>query len=115
MYKYEEAIELITNNFNEMKKIYESDKEYYIDIPYVFYESVFEPYIIKCFNNYNFIMLKKIFDLLEDIMENGDENLVNLIEISIIESIYFDKNIENKGELIKFFKKLTMESYYRCY
>ncbi len=115
MYKYKKAINLIINNFEEIKKIYENDKDYYIDLPYLFYESVFLPYIINCFNNSNFNMLVKIFDLIEDIMKNGDEELVNLIEVSIVESIYFDDKIENKEKLIKFFKRLTRESYDKCF
>jgi len=53
MYKYEDAILVLINEFLELKKVYEDDKEYYEDIPYVFYGSEFIKYIINALNKEN--------------------------------------------------------------
>lgn len=47
MYYYSQAIKLLIDNFYELKEIYDEDEDYYIDLPYIFYESEFVPFIEK--------------------------------------------------------------------
>jgi len=114
MYTYEDAIPILINKFPEMKTIYEEDSDYYEDIPYVFYESEFESFILKCSKNNDGERLEEIFEFVESLLSSGDEIIVNLVEVSIIESLYFERAISNEKLLISYFGPLTLESYEMC-
>ena len=47
MFLYKNAIECLIENIPELKSLYEEDQEYYEDLPYVFYESVFTKMCIR--------------------------------------------------------------------
>ena len=61
MYNYDDSITILINQFSEMKEIYESNKDDYDNLPYLFYESVFVKYIVSNANNHNKDVLNKIF------------------------------------------------------
>jgi len=115
MYVYNEVISILVEKFPEMKVIFEQDEDYYEDIPYVFYESEFVKYIISCANGNKEESLIKVFDFIEDLLKNGDEKIVNLVEVAVVESLYFDKNVLDKNVLKKYFGSLTMKSYKGCH
>jgi len=48
-------------------------------------------------------------------LRNGDRKVVNLIEVAVVESLYFDKDIVDKKVLEKYFGSMTMKSYQGCY
>ena len=115
MYKYDMAIEMAINEFPKVKKIYEEDKEYYIDLPYVFYESVFTKYIVSVVKLKDNNMLLKIFNFIEDMLLNGDEEVNNLIDVAIIESLYYDENFNDMYKIIMdFCGELTKKSFDKC-
>lgn len=115
MYRYDDAITIIVNRFTEMKSIYELDIDYYEDLPYVFYESEFVKFIVNSANVNNKEVLNEVFDFVEDMLKNGDEKVVNLLEVAVIESIYFDNNIFDKKVIESYFGVLTLKSYRDCF
>ncbi len=115
MYVYDEVITILIQKFLEMKSIYEQNEDYYEDLPYVFYESEFVKFIISCANNNKHKILVKIFDFIEDLLKNGDEQVVNLVEVAVVESIYFDNDIIDKKMIEKYFGYFTMKSYKACF
>ncbi|PKM94790.1 MAG: hypothetical protein CVU84_07640 [Firmicutes bacterium HGW-Firmicutes-1] len=114
MYKYDEVISVLTSNFSEMKEIFEKDEDYYEDLPYLFYESEFVPFIVECANNGSEGILKKAFEIVEELMKNGDEKVVNLVEVAVVESIFLDTTISNKKIIEEYFGTLTKNSYQDC-
>ncbi len=115
MYNYDEAITILVNRFPELKQIYELDKDYYKDLPYIFYESKFIKFIVETTKINSKKTLIEIFEFVEDMLKNGDEKVKNLIEVAVIESLYFDKNITDKRDIESYFGKLTLESYQECF
>lgn len=115
MYVYDEVITNLVEQFPEMKIIIEQDEEYYEDIPYLFYESEFVKFIVSCANDNKNESLTKIFEFIEDLLKNGDEKVVNLVEVAVVESLSFDKDIIDKKALEKYFGSLTMKSYKDCF
>jgi hypothetical protein len=111
MYSYDGAITSLVNRFSELKEIYELDKDYYEDLPYVFYESEFIKFVVKNANMNNKKTLSEIFDFVEDMLKNGDEKVVNLLEVAVIESIYFDNSVTDKKAIESYFGTLTLKSY----
>ena len=114
MYEYKNAIDILIKRFSEMEKEFLSDKDYYEDIPYVFYESVFEKYVVMQIENKNVELMKKIFVFIEDILENGDRELKELIDVAVVESLFFEENAKQLLEdAHKFFGNLTKLSFSR--
>lgn len=114
MYSYDDAITILISRFSEMKEIYELDKDDYENLPYVFYESKFVKFIVNSANMNNEKVLSEVFDFVEDMLKNGDEKVVNLLEVAVIESIYFDNNIVDKKAIENYFGTLTLKSYKEC-
>jgi len=116
-YTYENANTLLMSAFPEMKEIYENDIDYdglpyYQDGAYHFYETEFEQFIIKQLRSKNEAQLKKIFDFIEDIYENGDDELINLVGVAVVESMVFDKcHIEFSDLVFKYCGEKTRESF----
>jgi len=52
-----------------------------------------------------------IFKFVEQLLKYGDEKTVNLIEVAIIESLFFENCIVDKDLMKKYFGELTLESY----
>lgn len=115
MYVYDEVITILIKKFPEMKVIYEQNEDYYEDLPYVFYESEFVKYIVNSSNNNKHEILVKVFEFIEDLLKNGDEKVVNLLEVAVVESIYFDNDITDKMMIERYFGSLTMRSYKACF
>ena len=115
MYSYNEAITILVNHFYELKQIYELNKDYYEDLPYVFYESEFSKLIVKTANENNKKKLTEIFEFVEDMLKNGDEKIKNLLEVAVIESIYLDNSIIDKKVMERYLGTLTLKSYQECF
>ncbi|MDH6366686.1 MULTISPECIES: hypothetical protein [unclassified Breznakia] len=94
MYDYKNAIEILIENIPEMKVKYENDRDYYEGLPYVFYETEFEKFIVNQIKNENIEMLKKIFTFIENMLEKGDKEIKSLIEVSIIESLTYEQSFK---------------------
>jgi hypothetical protein len=114
MYEYKNAINILTNRFSEMDKEFLSDKDFYEDIPYVFYESVFVKYVVMQIEIKNVELMKKIFVFIEDILENGDDELKELIDVAVVESLFSEENAKQLIEDAQtLFGKLTKLSFAR--
>lgn len=114
MISYDDAIHILISQFKDLENIYFEDPEYYSDLPYVFYESKFTSYIMKIVinNNYAKEQLQKIFEFVEYILANGDEKTQNLVEVSVIESLFFEKDFMIKFDnLSKLFGEKTLNSF----
>lgn len=116
MYYYADAINLLINKFPELKPIYEDGIDDYMDLPYIFYEPVFGKYIIDKIIARNKSELSSIFDFVEDLLLNGDEDIKNLAEVAIIErlysKLYFDQKFAEYIEFAsKFYGELTKKSF----
>ena len=115
MYNYDEAINLLIVKFPSLRIIYEDDVDYYEGLPYLFYESIFVKYIMDRIKSYNEIELSFIFDFIEDILSNGDERIKNLVEVSIIESFYYEESFKEFNDFLsKFYGILTAKSVKDC-
>ena len=114
---YNNASSLLISRFNEMKKIYDNDfKELSEDCCHVLYSCEFVPYILKQIQANNELELKKIFDFIELLMSSNDSDLVNLAEVSVIESLYFDHVCEtHRAALLKYCGKRTLQSFIECF
>lgn len=115
MYNYEKSIAILIAKFPTLKLVYEDDVEYYEGLPYVFYEDVFSKYIIDNVETYNESILSDIFNFIEDMLENGDDKSINLVEVAVVESLYYDNHfVWNDKSLSKFYGRLTMQSFQEC-
>ena len=114
MYNYNDAILILTNRFLEIKEIYELNKDDYENLPYVFYESVFVKYIVENANSDNKVVLNDIFNFIENMLINGDDKTKNLLEVAVIESLYFEKSILDKNSIESYFGNSTLISYRAC-
>lgn len=114
MYDYKNAIEILIGNIPEMKEKYENDRDYYKGLPYVFYETEFEKFIVNQIKNENSEMLKKIFNFIENMLEKGDKEIKNLVEVSIIESLIYEQSFKLFFQYVeKYFGILTKQSFNR--
>jgi len=111
MYRYSEAINLLINKFPILKAIYEDNIYDYQDLPYVFYESIFVKYIIERIQSHNEAELRDIFIFIEELLLKGDAEFRNLLDVAVIESLYFENNFsEYNVFLLKFYGDLTKKS-----
>jgi len=90
------ACHVLMNEFEAMKKAYDNDEDGYDDLAHSFYDEKFVPYIVKQLNENNETELKKIFALVERLFNEGDEYAVNVADVSIVESLYYEKEYEGK-------------------
>lgn len=116
VYKYKNAIDILIENIDEIKGEYQTNKYYYEDIPYVFYESVFERFIVSEMINKNTESIKRIFRFIEEVLDNGDREIKDLIEVAVIESLLLERNLEVLiKENEKYFGELTKKSISKFY
>jgi len=98
MFEYKNSIKTLIEFFPELASEYLHDIDYYRGLPYVFYESVFVKFIIKEISNKNETTLIRIFNFIEKILKEGDKDSKNLVEVSVIEALFF-KGIFAKDDI----------------
>ncbi|MDR2888724.1 MAG: hypothetical protein LBV33_02665 [Lachnospiraceae bacterium] len=114
-FEYPNANNLLTDRFPEMKAIYDNDVDYYIDLPYILYESEFVPYIMNRLKSNDADELKKIFDFIEELFAYGDKMIVNLVEVAVVESIYFADDYDKYKHVISgYCGERTSKSFSEC-
>jgi len=96
MIKESEANSVLMDEFEAMKKAFNDDEIGYEDIPHCFYDNEFVPYIVKQLEENNEDELKKIFKFIEKLFSEGDEDVVNIAGVSIVESLYYEEEYEGK-------------------
>ncbi|MDR0298950.1 MAG: hypothetical protein LBI13_02555 [Streptococcaceae bacterium] len=112
MYKYKDANNLLIKKFPVLDKIYKEDEDYYVDLPYLFYEPFFTKYIIDKVNSNDFKALEEVFDFVEDMFVNSDEEIKNLIGVAVVESLSYEKDFMARYQEFEFlFGPLTLKSF----
>jgi hypothetical protein len=115
MYRYKEAINILINRLPELERVYVDNIDDYEGLPYVFYESVFVKFILDKVNSNDDGKLETIFNFVEDMFINGDDETKNLIEVAVIESLYYEEGSKIKEILQRYSGKLTQKSYKDCF
>ena len=64
---------------------------------HVVYEDVFVPFIRKQISEKNEALLLKVFDYIEGLLELNDRYAEEVIEQSVLESLFFDSETENSS------------------
>jgi len=120
MYKFSDSIDLLIDKFPIFKKTYEEDIDYYKDIPYVFYNDTLGQYVLDRVSARDEDELIVIFDYIEDMFLHGDEYVINMVGVVIVEDRFFydmyckEELTEYTKYLSQFFGELTMKSFKEC-
>lgn len=114
MLLYKNAIEFLIKNFQELETYYNTDKDYYMDLPYVFYESVFTTYIIKMIDTDSKMNFARAFNFIETVLIEGDEKFKNLVEVAVIEALFFEGIFYNKEPAWDLLGELSKKSVRKC-
>ena len=113
--EYNNAIEIITEAFKEMKNIYSNNIEDYVNLPYAFYESEFVPFIMLKLKQNDLVILNEIFNFIEKLFLSGDDMIVNLVEVAVVESLFFEKNYTKyESAILNLCGKQTRHSFEKC-
>jgi aromatic ring-opening dioxygenase LigB subunit len=115
MYKYDDATKILINKISELMVIFSEDEEYYSISPYLLYGSEFSDYILKIIKDNDIEKIKEVFDFIEDLLADGDEQLQTLISTTVIESLFFEKNFMDDYDCLKkYFGVQTLNSFSVC-
>ena len=100
-----ELCDLLVSNFAEMQVVVDKRKAegyfpYDTEIVHGFYSCKFAPFAVKQLEAGNIPMLKKIFDFIEYLHVNGDEDVENVVWVSVCEPIYNKPLYDEKRDLI---------------
>ena len=90
MHNYTESINLLINRFPVLRPIYEENIYDYEGLPYAFYESIFVKYVMEKIQSSDDSELNRIFMFIEELLLNGDEEMRNLVDVAVIESLYHE-------------------------
>jgi len=105
----------LIESFLEMKEAYNNNVEEYVDLPYALYESEFVPFIMNKLREGNKSELSKIFNFIEKLFIDGDEMVINLAGVAIVESIFFESEYEKyKTEIFSLCGEITKKSFENC-
>lgn len=66
------------------------------DLPHVFFEHYFVPYIKKNIFEHNEKEIKNIFDYLEKMVESDDFEVNCLLQVSVLEALISDNTVRNE-------------------
>lgn len=99
--EYKNANSILVNTFPDMERVYNDNIDEYVDLPYAFYEDEFVPFIMSMLHQNNLSALGKIFNFIESLFTDGDEMIVNLAGVAIVESLFFEKEYPEYREIIK--------------
>ena len=112
LYTLNDANRLLTDEFPEMKRLYDEESDYYSDLEYLFYEDVFVPYVVKSLGENNDNELKKIFGFVENLLKNGDGELINMVGVAVVESLCNDDDFgSHKDTIFNIAGTLTIDSF----
>ena len=114
MYDYEDSINILISKFPLLRPMYEENIEDYDGLPYIFYESIFVKYINEIVDLHNESKIIEVADFLEDMLKNGDVGIKNLIEVAVIESLYFERKPQITTALMNYLGSLAKSSYCNC-
>jgi len=112
MLSYSNANALLINEFDELVSAYNEDDWDFEYSPHCFYPAAFVPYIIKCLDDNNMNELNRIFNFVEKLFSEGDEDLLDMAGVSIVESVYYEPDYEkHKEKIYSLCGELTRKSF----
>lgn len=114
MLVYQDAIKVLCENFPELKDIYDKESDFYIDLPYVFYETEFTKYIMESIQKQNIKNLEKALHFVEKVLQEGDNEFSNMVEVAVLEALFFEGVFDGKGQCWNLLGKLSKESVEKC-
>lgn len=113
--EYSNANRLLMAEFPELKEIYCNNIDEYSDLPYAFYESEFVPFIMDQLRQNCLSNLNKVFSFIEKLFIEGDEMIVNLIGVAVVESLYFENDYNKyKNMIFNLCGEKTRKSFSEC-
>lgn len=114
-YRLDDTINLVINEFSDMKKIYDEQISLYNDISCVFYLCEFTPYVLAKLQQNDESELKNIFSFIERLLVNGDDGVVNMIICQVIENLYDSGVCTNHSSILrKFSGECTLQNFVDC-
>ena len=116
MLRFDEANELLMEEFEEMKTAFQDDVSGgyggYEGIQHCFFSENFVPYIVKRLNEGKDDELKSIFSFIEKLFREGDDDLAELAGVSVVEPLYYEPNYEDhKDKIFALSGELTRKSF----
>lgn len=114
MLLYNNAIKILLEKFPKLKVIYNEDQDFYVNLPYVFYETVFTKYVIQIIDSDNKPELNKAFNFVEKALKEGDEDFKNLIEVAVLEALFFKRIFDDNDLVWGSLGELSKESVKKC-
>ena len=97
MLYYETINEMLLNNFPEFKEEYDHEMDIvdcYKPGPHVLYGNVLNNYVTELLReNKNYEMIRRIFDFYEEMAKSQDEEVNNLLQVTLLEYLWDEKEI----------------------
>lgn len=90
--RYDNILEQLLRQFPELKKDLD-DNIYLQDLPHCFFDIVLVPYIIKICKEENTVILIKMGNFLEQMAICSDENVRELLNISVLEPLVLESSV----------------------
>ncbi len=99
------SADLLLEWFPELEKEIKSNISFSENLPSCLYSDVINPILSDYFNNNSFIqeeLVERIFDFFEYLAVNGDEEVRNMLQVSLLENLWDTKSIyENSLSFMK--------------
>jgi len=99
--KYEEMNSVLSMYFPVLKQLVDfemNESENYIPGPHVLYGIVFNPYVKELIKGGNDLQaIKKVFDFFEELANSNDEEVKNLLQVTILEALWDEKDLYEKA------------------
>ena len=103
--RYDDANEMLINEFEETRKVFNANEALFgvgfnSGTQHCFYEEALVPYVVKLLNENRNDDLKKVLVFVEKMFTDGDEDVVDMAETSVVEPIYYELDYEKHRDLI---------------
>ena len=98
---YDHIIDLLLKEFPELASQYESEKDYMEGLPYLVFEEIFVPYLIKQVDeNINKSKPLQLFNFIEQMILSPDKQTHDLAIVAIIESLLPEREFLEKAKTL---------------
>lgn len=95
--RYNDLPDMLVRTFPNLKKEVDFFLEHYGDLYHVLLENVLCPYVNSLLDNDSQDELKYVFDFYENMALSEDEEVKNLLQVTLIENL-IDKGLYKKAE-----------------
>lgn len=89
--RYENIIEILLTRFPQVSKLYEEEGDYIYGLPYLAFEIVFVPFLIKEMQGDSSELKLRLTQFIEEMLNMGDEKTQELAAVSIIEPVVSER------------------------